>query len=222
MLNIVNESVTEMSHMLRSRSEIDISDFVSRIQVDIIGACAFGVEFNCLKNPDSEFIHYSEKVINPIFPEEISSALVMNFKRLARLLHIRTIRKDVSDFFTNLVTETVEFRERNNVQRDDLIGQMIKLKNAGFTNEKNGDIIHMSLDEIVAQAFALYFGGTKTAATTMAFVLCELAQPKNKHIQDKARSEINAALQKYDDNLTFEALHKMPYVEAIINGKQMP
>lgn len=125
-------------------------------------------------------------------------------------------------FFTNLVTETVEFRERNNVQRDDLIGQMIKLKNAGYSNEKNGDIIHMSLDEIVAQAFALYFGGTKTAVTTMAFVLFELAQPKNKPIQDKARSEINAALQKYNDNLTFEALHEMPYVEAIINGKWNP
>lgn len=218
-LNVVNKSVTAMDKVLQASDQIDISEFVARIQIDIIGACTFGVEFNCLTNPDSEFLYYSEKVINPKYSEEISSALTMNFKRLARFLHVRTIRKDVSDFFTNLVRDTVEYREKHEVHRDDLMGQMIKLKNAGFRNEKTDEVVHLTLDEIVAQAFSLYMGGTKTTSATMAFMLCELAQPMNKHIQDKARNEIHAVLQKFNGKMTYEALHEMPYIDAIVHGK---
>lgn len=218
-VNIVNESVTEMGNLLQTRDEIDVSDFVSRIQMDIIGACTFGVEFNCLKNPNSEFLYYSDKVVNPKFTEEMSSVMAMKFKRLAKLFRVRSIRKDVSDFFTDLIKDAVSFREKNNVQRDDLLGQMIKLKNAGFKNEMDAKTSHMTLDEMAAQSFAFFMGGTKTASTTMAFALCELAQPKNRHMQEKARREINAILQKYNDELTFEALHEMPYIEAIVNGK---
>lgn len=50
-VHIVDESVTEMGNLLQTRDEIDVSDFVARIQIDIIGACTFGVEFNCLKIP---------------------------------------------------------------------------------------------------------------------------------------------------------------------------
>lgn len=219
MLNIVNESMMQMNNALQVRDEIDISDFVARIQIDIFGACTFGIEFNCSKNPNSEFIYYSEKVVNPKFSEEISSVLTMNFKRLAKLLRIRSIRKDVSDFFADLVRDTVRYREKNDVQRDDMIGHLIKLKNAGYKDEKTNEIVYMSLDEIVAQAFALYMGGTKTISSTMAFMLFELAQPANKHIQDKARDEINTVLQKFNGELTYEALHEMSYVDAIINGK---
>lgn len=105
------------------------------------------------------------------------------------------------------------------MQRDDLLGQMIKLKNDGFKNGKDGKIIRITLDEMAAQSFAFFMGGTKTASATMAFALCELAQPENGHMQEKARCEINAVLQNYSDDLTFEALHEMPYVEAIANGK---
>lgn len=219
LLNTVNNAVTEMANMLDAQDEINIFDFVSRIQIDIIGACTFGIEPNCLKNPDSEFVYYSEKVVTPKFCEEISSAAAMKFRCLANLLHIRTIRKDVSEFFTRLIRDTVEYREKNNVQKDDLIGQMMALKNAGYKNDKNGELIYMSLNEIVAQTFALYMGGIETASTTLAFVLYELAQPKNRHMQVKAQSEINATLQKYNGQLTFEALHEMPYVDAIVNGK---
>lgn len=220
MMKVVNESVTEMNNMLLANDKIDIFNFATRIQIDIIGGCIFGVEFNGLKNPDSEFIKYSEQVVNPKLPEEISSALTMHFKNLAKRFHIRSIRKDVSDFFTDLVRSTVAFREENNVLRDDLMGQMIKLKNEGFKAEKSNETIqYMSIEEIVAQAFAMHMGGTKTAAGTITFTLFELAQQNNRHIQDKARSEINTVLQKYNGDLTFEAMHEMPYVEAIINGK---
>lgn len=44
---------------------------------------------------------------------------------------MRSIPKDVSDFFLNIVKETMEFRELNNVKRNDFMDLLIQLKNKG-------------------------------------------------------------------------------------------
>lgn len=66
--------------------------------------------------------------------------------------------------------------------------------------------------------FQFFLAGFETSATTLTFALYELAQPHNKHIQDKARAEINTVLRKYDGQLTYEGLNEMSYIDQIIKG----
>lgn len=61
-----------------------------------------------------------------------------------------------------------------------------------------------------------FLAGFETSATSMTFVLYELA--KNMDIQRRARNEINTVLEKYGV-LSYESMMEMSYIEQIINGK---
>lgn len=41
---------------------IDIKDLVARFATDVIGSCAFGLDINSLKNPNSDFRKYGDKI----------------------------------------------------------------------------------------------------------------------------------------------------------------
>lgn len=41
---------------------VDIKDLVARFTTDVIGSCAFGLDCNSLKNPNSDFRKYGDKI----------------------------------------------------------------------------------------------------------------------------------------------------------------
>jgi cytochrome P450 family 6 len=72
-------------------------------------------------------------------------------------------------------------------------------------------------DDFVAQSYAFLLAGFETSATTMAFVLYEMAlQPA---IQQRLRTEIVTALQKHNQQVTYETIQEMPYLEKVIFGE---
>lgn len=62
-----------------------------------------------------------------------------------------------------------------------------------------------------------FLAGFETSATSMTFVLYELA--KNMDIQRRARDEINTVLEKHNGVLSYESMMEMSYIDQIINGK---
>jgi cytochrome P450 family 6 len=51
---------------------IEIKDiFLARYSTDIISSCAFGIQCNCLKNPDAEFRLWGRKLFAPSFRNAI-------------------------------------------------------------------------------------------------------------------------------------------------------
>lgn len=51
------------------------------------------------------------------------------FPKFSRLLGVRNLSPEVSDFFYNFVREAVEYREKNNISRKDFLQILIELKN---------------------------------------------------------------------------------------------
>lgn len=51
----------------------------------------------------------------------------------------------------------------------------------------------------------------------MSFILFELAS--NPQCQNKLREEIRKKCEKSSDQLTYEVIHEMAYLDACINGK---
>jgi cytochrome P450 family 6 len=73
------------------------------------------------------------------------------------------------------------------------------------------------LDEITAQVIVFFTGGFETTSTTMSFCLYELA--KNKSVQVRLRSELDAVLSQHGGNITYEAVNEMKYLDAVISGE---
>lgn len=50
----------------RLQEAIDIKEVIARYTTDGIGSCAFGLDCNTLKNPDSDFRKYGDKIFQPL------------------------------------------------------------------------------------------------------------------------------------------------------------
>nr|CAD7200713.1 unnamed protein product [Timema douglasi] len=114
---------------------IEIKNVVANFTTDVIGSCAFGLEINSMKNPDSEFHRMGNKVFQPTFLTRALRSLGLIFRPILNLVQPPIARKDVNDFFLRIVKETMFYREKNKVVRDDFLQLLIQLKSKGKVDE---------------------------------------------------------------------------------------
>jgi cytochrome P450 family 6 len=202
-----------VDHLLpiASRGEnFDIKDIVSRYSTDVIGSCAFGIECNSIENPEAEFRVNGRDFFNPGKLQQFKLFFGNAFPRLAHLLKIRAIQTHVSEFFIGAVYETLKYRKLNSVDRKDFMHLLLEIQKKHTNNsDKFADI------DIAAQAFLFFLAGFETSGTTMSFALYELAL--HPEIQERLRSEINDVLKKHNNEISYEAINEMPYLDQVID-----
>ncbi|XP_058065110.1 cytochrome P450 6a2-like, partial [Anopheles bellator] len=202
------------------REEIEMKDVLARFTTDVIGTCAFGIECNTLKNPESDFRKYGNKALEQDLLLVVKFMLALTFKNVAKALGIRITDHGVEKFFLQIVQETVQYREMNNVQRNDFMNLLLQIKNKGSLSEQDAEQMAkgeagMTLNELAAQVFIFFLAGFETSSTTMNFCLYELAT--NPDIQDRLREEINRAIEDSDNNVTYDVVMNMQYLDQTIN-----
>lgn len=69
---------------------------------------------------------------------------------------------------------------------------------------------------LASQAFVFFLAGFETSSTTMSNALYELAL--NFQIQDKLREEINQQYAKHGNNLIYENIKHMTYLDKVFKG----
>lgn len=204
---------------IETSSDVEIKDIAARFTTDVISSVAFGLECNSLENPKSEFRQKARMAFdNPKYPLWFNQ-LAFVFRNLARKLHVTLIRREVSDFFMKVVKDTVEYRESNDVRRNDFMHLLIQLKNHGALDGDSTSIGRLTIEEIAAEAFIFWTAGFETSSTAMCYTLFELSQ--NHVVQDKARDNIRRVLAKHDDLFTYEAMMEMSYLDKCLSGDKM-
>lgn len=139
-------------------NEIEIRDIAARFTTDVIGSCAFGLDCSSLEDPKSYFRKNARRAFDDPKHSLYFVQLVMMFKNIARKLHVTMFHKETSDFFMNVVKETVEYREKNKTNRNDFMHLLIQLKNTGAL-EGESTTGSVSIEEIAAQAFIFFLAG---------------------------------------------------------------
>ncbi|XP_055294932.1 cytochrome P450 6A1-like [Sitodiplosis mosellana] len=201
--NYLNETIKESS-------ELEMKNILARFTMDVIGTCAFGIECDTLKDIDNDFYRMGRMAIQKPRHNQRIAFLLNDFKRLARFLRIKTIRDDVTAFFMGVTISTIDYREKNNIQRNDFMDLLIKLKN----EDSQGDFTKgLTVNQIAAQSFLFFVAGYETSSTTMLFALYELAL--NQEVQSKLRREIQNALKKHG-NFSYEMMMDIPYLDQTI------
>ncbi|KAJ8977034.1 hypothetical protein NQ317_017708 [Molorchus minor] len=204
---------------------VDIKDVLSRYTTDIVGSCAFGIDCNSLKNPNSEFRQFGKKFFEQSFTSRIKRIITMIVPRSILIkAGLKLTDPEVQSFFMDVVRKTVDHRENNNVFRKDFMHLLLQLKNRGVVAEdenilesdedKDKAKTFLTFNEIAAQCFVFFIAGFETSASTMTFALLELAM--NQDIQKKLREEITTVLIKHNDQITYDAIMEMVYLDKII------
>ncbi|XKL67045.1 hypothetical protein PGB90_010465 [Kerria lacca] len=124
---------------------IDAKDMTARYALDVIGCCAFGLEFNALNDPNSEFRKISK--------ESSGSTTGNSIRRIIRLLDSTRLLKKLFNFHEISPKLMLDMRTK-------------ELANG----EKNGIIT----EEVIASNL-FFFAGIETISTTLSFCLYELA-----------------------------------------------
>uniref|UniRef100_A0A182II54 Uncharacterized protein n=1 Tax=Anopheles arabiensis TaxID=7173 RepID=A0A182II54_ANOAR len=192
------------------QEEFELKELLARYTTDVIGTCAFGIECNSMRNPNAEFRVMGKK----IFGRSRSNLqlLLMNaFPSVAKLVGIKLILPEVSDFFMNAVRDTIKYRVENNVQRNDFMDILIRMRSDKDTKSDDGTL---TFHEIAAQAFVFFVAGFETSSSLMAFTLYELALDQD--MQDKARKCVTDVLERHNGELTYEAAMEMDYLDCVL------
>ena len=127
------------------REAIEIKDILARYSTDIIASCAFGIQCNCLKNPDAEFRKWGRKIFKLSVATKIFRTVTLLLPSFRRFIEFPP--KDVSKYFMNIVRDTVEFRENSDVKRNDFIQLLIQMKNKTLSVAEEEDIKLGNLQE---------------------------------------------------------------------------
>ncbi|KAJ6623032.1 Cytochrome P450 6a9, partial [Pseudolycoriella hygida] len=196
--------------------DIEVKDILARFTTDVIGQCAFGIECNSLKDPNAEFRNMGRLVFEKRRHNMVVFTLLQTFRELGRFFKMKTTLEEVEKFFIESVQQTVEYREKNDVTRNDFMDLLIKIKNGEKLQKSDRETLSgLSLNEMAAQAFVFFLAGFETSSTVMTFALYELAL--NQDIQLKARQEIKQVLEKYGGEMTYDAVSDMNYISQILN-----
>lgn len=152
-----------------AKAHVEMRDILGRFMTDVIASCAFGLETDCLTNPHSRFREMGKKMIN--FPKSKALKLILasTFQKQAKMLGVRWNDSDVSEFFMNVVRETIHYRKESGLRRNDFMQLLIDMmKNddnasiamgGGDENKSEANNGFLTFEEIAAQAFVFFFAG---------------------------------------------------------------
>jgi cytochrome P450 len=225
---VASELTAQWTDILASSPDqsaiINVAAWLSRATMDSIGEAAFDYQFGALANTDNEFMKayfglMSDTLGSPsrsvIFKQNILPIWVLNlmskYSRARNLVHARHTAKLANAVTRQLVEDKSEALLQGKGNKD-ILSLLVK------ANASEEAKTRLTEEEIFAQMRTILLAGHETSATSLCWVLLELA--KNPDVQAKLRDEIRATEQaiaaRGASDISANDLENMPYLNAVI------
>jgi len=213
-----NALIDYLENVSLSKNSQDVREIMAKFSTDVIGSCAFGLKFNSLHDPDSQFRKMGKRVFRPSYKFILRLIARIVHPNLPYYLNLKILDKDVEQFFLDFVKDAIVRREGNKKEKD-FIQLLIELRNEDLATSKrdteNEESFVLTDQVLASNAFVFFIAGFETTAATMSFLLLELAV--NSDIQKRVRTEIVEALDKHNGELNNETIKDLTYLEMVIS-----
>lgn len=205
----------------------EFRDLFARFTINIISSVAFGIDNDCINEPEHIFRKISAKIFEPNLKNGIRGLFSLLAPDFFHKIKFRSVEREVEDFFFSMVKQTVEYREEKNNSRNDFMQLLIQLKNQGFVsvdkdseaqNAESGaeNIKKLNLNQLTANVFLFFLAGFETSSSTLSFCFFEIA--RNPEIQKKVQEEIDRVFEAAGaERITYEMLGDLKYLECCID-----
>lgn len=192
-----------------NNKECEVREFMARYTTEVIGSCVFGLKLGSMMETEDEFRKMGRKIFTMNTTKILKSFARAISPTIFYGVGLRVISKEEENFFSSIVKKIVEERQKTPGKRNDFIDLLLEIK-------KNDDEKDPLVDDafMAAQSFIFFAAGFETSSTLMATLLYELGV--NQYIQEKLVAEISSVLKKNSDQLTYESISKMEYLEMIM------
>jgi len=212
MIKYLNSKVTHKDYAIR--------DVCSRYGMNVIALCAFGLETDCINNPDNDFT----KVANIIFHPPIYWVLFGFLRMVLPKLKPKVIKPKVKpfdpiveEFFFSVTKQAFEHQTKIGEKRNDFVQLLLQLKEKGSvemdpkdTEDENpleltdvNEKLEFTDALLTAQILISFAAGFEPSASLMSYALYLFS--KYPECQKEARDEINKMKLKYGE-LNYDAL----------------
>ena len=150
---------------------IDFCDLMARFNTSIISSVAFGLDNDCINEPNHIFRQMGAKFFAPSLKNGLKDLVTLAVPKLFYKLGFKSVDQDIEDFVFSVVKQTIEYREKKNFSRNDFMQLMIQLKNQGYMSvdkdERDDDesknepenVAKLSFNMLAAQIFVFFLGG---------------------------------------------------------------
>ena len=196
---------------LGSSSGINVTDLFRRILINTTCSVAFGLDSKSYE-PETSIYHKMSQTFEFQFHGfgflKIYPILLIG-KRIIQLEHMK---EEVITFFKESIAATIEYRKKNNIQRNDFLNILLETRQAA---EKENKKIDLSDDVLFAQCIVFFLAGYINVAVALVYTIYELA--RNPTVQQKLRDECRDVLEK-EGNFTYEAINGMKYLDCVFTG----
>ncbi|XP_050431550.1 probable cytochrome P450 6a13 [Adelges cooleyi] len=192
---------------------LEVRDIMGDYSTDVIGTCAFGLQLNSIVDNNSLFRKLGRAMFAPSIKLQLKDMFQYISPVLRKMLKITDFPKFATDLFENFFRQTMEYREKNHITRNDFVQCMLQARTDLVINKSELSVSFKEMD-IIANAFFLFLAGFETVSTTMSICLYELALKKP--IQDRVREEILTAKSNHNSDLNDGFLAELPYVEMVL------
>ncbi|CAG9785965.1 unnamed protein product [Diatraea saccharalis] len=212
--------------------DVNLDDVMRRFTTDVIATTAFGLQVNSFKDKDNEFYRSGQSLFDFSLAQRIYMFFCDNFPTAAKFARMFYKPTRTTQFFTEIVKSTMEYREKNNVVRPDMIHLLMQLKKGTLdTNPASedkdvgyaaveeevkspGSVREWTLPELVGQVFTFFVAGFETSASTITMCLHELCL--NPEVQEKLYQEVKE-FKETRGKLTYENVTELKYLDSVLN-----
>jgi cytochrome P450 family 6 len=153
MFPIVASKADRMIEFLESQigfeGSIEIKDVLMSYSAESIISVAFGIETNVHGNPKDPFKKAMLDITDPPLLQNIKNLLVLIMPKFAKMFNLALDSKDTIKFFTETVKNNLEYRQKNNFERNDFFQLIMNvMKTEG-----------LSFNELIGNCFMFLFVG---------------------------------------------------------------
>ncbi|XP_055305823.1 probable cytochrome P450 6d5 [Sitodiplosis mosellana] len=223
LLDCTNPLQNYMEKVAESGEIVEFREVTACYLTNAIASVAFGIDIDCFADPDNAFRKYGRQMFD-LTKSNAFRFLCFNLNpNLLKWSGMHFLDREVENFLFDVVRQTLELREKNNIVRKDFFQLLVQLRNSGtvqldddwqtvITNDNNKSL---SFEEIVAQSFVFFAAGFETSSGVMSFCLYEVA--KSPEIQRKIQDEIDTVLAQHNGQFTYESINELKYLECCID-----
>ncbi|KAJ2939788.1 hypothetical protein O0L34_g17980 [Tuta absoluta] len=231
MTEISSNIIEYLKENVKPSDDLDAADMVRRYTNDVIASAAFGLQVNSLKDKDNEFYTLGQDTFKFGIWQAIVFTLNATCPKLLKAFGIKIFPERTSRFFRNLVQSTIEFREKNKVERPDMIQLLMEASkgnlkmdasvkdNVGFATVDEelkplGKTRDWTMDELTGQVFIFFVAGFESSATAVTMTIHEITL--NPDVQEKLYQEVKKFSETRGD-LTYDNINELKYLDCVLN-----
>jgi cytochrome P450 family 6 len=137
-LKFMHDQLKECSNILmknidkcltENNNEIEIRDVTEKYSVDAIGTCIFGFKLDAISDDESAFRKYSKLLFIPSLILLFGQLCLMITPALLNFVRLKDFPTAITDFFRTAIKETITYREKNKIIKNDFVQVLMKARN---------------------------------------------------------------------------------------------